>query len=388
MVLHRALEKKIIHLAKKFPVITVTGPRQSGKTTLIKNIFPDKMYFSLEDPDTLLLVKNDTRGFLERYKKGLIIDEAQLYPELFSYIQTHVDKHNKSGQIVLSGSQNFLLLEKISQSLAGRTAIVRLLPFSLAELHNSSYDSSNLNSLLYKGMYPRLYDKRIAPIDFYPSYINSYVERDVRQLKNISNLSVFIKFLKLCAARIGQLVNFSSLAVECGVSENTIKAWFSVLETRYIVYFLRPYHNNLNKRLVKTPKLYFWDTGLACSLLGITEKAKLPDHYLRGNLFENFIINEIQKQFYNQAVIAPIYFWRDKTGHEVDCILERNGKITAIEIKSGQTFHRDFLNGLDYFAKLYNPVIKESFLIMGANTHINSGKIKILSWDFLKEGKI
>lgn len=388
MVLHRILEKKIIHLSKKFPVITVTGPRQSGKTTLIKTIFPGKVYISLEDPDVLMLVKNDTRGFLEQHKKGIIIDEAQLYPELFSYIQTHVDNYNKAGQIILSGSQNFLLLEKISQSLAGRTAIVRLLPFSLAELHNTSYDSTDINNLIFKGMYPRLYDKRIAPVDFYPSYINSYVERDVRQLKNISNLSVFIKFLKLCAARTGQLVNFSSLAVECGVSENTIKAWLSVLETSYIIYFLQPYHNNLNKRLVKTPKLYFWDTGLACSLLGITEKAKLPEHYLRGNLFENFVINEIQKQFYNEALIAPIYFWRDKTGHEVDCIIERNGKITAVEIKSGQTFHGDFTDGLDYVGKLYGNNIKDYILIMGANAPINPGKTKILSWNYLKTKKV
>lgn len=387
MTIERNITPKIISLAKKFPVVTITGPRQSGKTTLIKNVFPGKEYFTLEDPDTRTLIMSDPRGFLELHKKGVVIDEAQLYPELFSYIQSHVDKHNLAGQVILSGSQNFLLLEKISQSLAGRTAVVNLLPFSIEELKDTRFFEKDVNGFILKGMYPRLYDKKIEPADFYQSYLHTYVERDVRQIKNITNLSLFIKFLKLCAGRTGQLINLNSLGVECGVSENTIRSWLSVLEASFIIYFLQPYHKNFNKRLVKTPKLYFWDTGLICSLLGITDKKQLSTHYMRGELFENFVMNDIHKYFYNRGHQPSCYFWRDKTGHEVDLMVESKGDTAAVEIKSGKTFHVDFLKGLKYISGLDKYDIKHSLLIMGSAPKINTAHTKIVGWDWLKDQK-
>ena len=265
----RTLQTKLLELIKKYPIVTLTGPRQSGKSTLLQHSFPDYKYVSLEDPDMHLFATDDPRGFLATYPDKTIIDEAQRVPSLFSYIQTHTDKEGREGMYLLAGSHNFLLMESINQSLAGRTAVLKLLPFSHTEMKDSGILPRSVDEEIFKGSYPRLYDKDIAPSDYYPFYIQTYVERDVRLLKNIGDLSKFIRFIKLCAGRIGQLLNISSLANECGVAVSTISTWISVLEASYICYLLKPDHNNYAKRLVKTPKLYFYDTGLACSLLDI-----------------------------------------------------------------------------------------------------------------------
>jgi len=301
--IQRTITKKLLQLAGLFPVVSVTGPRQSGKTTLVRSTFPDYKYVTLEDPDTRMIALNDPRKFLQSHKKGIIIDEAQRAPELFSYIQGIVDQTNKEGEFILTGSQNFLLLEKISQSLAGRVAILKLLPFSLAEIQQAGLNTNNVDKLIFDGLYPRLYDKKISPVDFYPFYIQTYVERDVKLIKNITNQSAFVKFMKMCAGRTGQLLNISELANSCGITQVTVNSWLSILQASFIIYFLQPHHKNFNKRLVKMPKLYFYDTGLACSLLGIKEKEQLPLHFAYGSLFENFIINEIIKHTLNKGEI-------------------------------------------------------------------------------------
>jgi predicted AAA+ superfamily ATPase len=282
--IERTLAAKMISLAQKFQVITLTGPRQSGKTTLVKAVFSTLPYISLEEPDIRQFALTDPRGFLSNYPTGVILDEIQNTPELFSYIQGIVDD-NRQVQFILTGSSNFLLMEKISQTLAGRTAVLHLLPFSFQELEPLA---EQYESLIFKGQYPRIYDRDIAPTDFYPSYIQTYVERDVRLMKNIGDINTFIQFTSLCAGRIGQLLNYTSLASDAGISPNTAKSWLSILESSYIVYRLQPYHRNFNKRLVKSPKLYFYDTGVACSLLGIHEEDQVRLHYLKGSLFENY----------------------------------------------------------------------------------------------------
>jgi predicted AAA+ superfamily ATPase len=363
MVLDRLITSKIFSLKDKFPVLAITGPRQSGKSTLIQNIFPDKPYVTLEDPDIRSLATEDPRGFLSNYPDGAILDEVQHVPQLFSYIQGIVDKSDKTGMFILSGSQNFLLMESITQSLAGRVAIFRLLPFSYAELQDTKFKTGNTNQWIFKGGYPRIYDKNIAPADFYPNYIQTYLERDVRELKAVNDLPAFIKFLKMCAARVGNLLNISSLANDCGISPNTAKAWLSVLEASYVIYLLQPFHSNFNKRLIKSPKLYFYDTGLACSLLNIEKDEQLQTHFLRGGLFENMVIAETLKHFYNAGKQAPCFFWQDKLGREIDLILETANKIIPIEIKSGMTLSKDYFKNLSYWNKLSGNSEDNSFVV-------------------------
>ncbi len=353
--------RNVQRLAKKFPVLSVTGPRQSGKTTLLKQSFPNHTYISLEDNDNRRFAENDPRGFLNAYPKGIIIDEVQRVPHLFSYIQTIVDDKNKSGQFILSGSQNFLLLENISQTLAGRIAILKLLPFSLNELQGNKI-LTKWEDYIFTGSYPRIYDKKISPKDFYPSYIQTYVERDVKQMKNIGSLSDFMKFIRMCAGRLGSLLNISSLANDCGISVNTAKSWLSILEASYIIYLLQPHHNNFNKRLVKMPKLYFYDTGLACSLLGIEKSTQLKTHFLKGGLFENMVINEFTKNRYNNALTDNSFFWRDNKGSEIDLILEKNSTLIPIEIKSGETVSDDYFKPITYWNKLSKNTAKNSYV--------------------------
>ncbi|HRZ97693.1 MAG TPA: ATP-binding protein, partial [Paludibacter sp.] len=318
--IERELKTKLVALATKYPIVTLTGPRQSGKSTLLRNTFPEYNYVSLENTENRLLAQSDPNGFLATYADKTIIDEAQLVPVLFSYLQTHTDIQGKVGMYLLAGSQNFLLMESITQSLAGRTAVLKLLPFSRYELQNANVRKINIDEEIFTGCYPRIYDKKIYPTDFYPYYIQTYIERDVRQLKHIGDLNKFILFLKMCAGRIGQLLNLSSLANECGIAVTTAQSWISVLESSYIVYLLRPDHNNYSKRLVKTPKLYFYDTGLACSLLNIIHAEQISTHFLRGALFENMVINEFVKKSLNAGHEPQLSFWRDKTGNEVDLI--------------------------------------------------------------------
>lgn len=378
--IERALKSKLVEMSKVYPVVTLTGPRQSGKSTLLKHTFPEYEYVSLEDIDMRHFATDDPRGFLSTYPDKTIIDEVQQVPALFSYLQTHIDKHDRSGMYLLAGSHNFLLMENITQTLAGRTAVLRLLPLSHGELHAAGLLPAGVDAEIFTGSYPRLFDKSIPPADFYPYYLQTYVERDVRMMKNISDLSRFVRFLQLCAGRIGQLLNMSSLANECGVSVTTISGWLSILEASYICYLLRPDHNNFAKRLVKSPKLYFHDTGLACHLLGITDASQLSTHFLRGGLFENMVINDFIKQAYNSGKEPQLYFWRDSTGNEVDLLHYNAGGVDAYEIKSGQTFSSEYFKGLSRWAHLSGIAPGHRHVIYTGDRELTTTEGQIRKW--------
>lgn len=363
--IERQLAKKLEQLAEKFPVITITGPRQSGKSTLVQAIFPELPYVLLEDPDVRMLAQTDPRGFLANYKNGAIFDEVQRVPDLFSYLQGIVDKQTADRPFILTGSQNFLLLDQISQSLAGRTAVLRLLPLSYNEQQAGGLLPDTVDELLVRGSYPRLVTKRLDPADFFPSYIQTYLERDVRSLKNVTDLSSFTRFLRLCAGRIGSPLNLSSLASDCGISVNTAKAWLSVLEASYVIYLLPPYYENFSKRLIKSPKLFFYDTGLVCSLLGLRRADLVETFYMRGNLFENYVVSEVLKHFYNQGQQAPCYYWQDKSGREVDLLIETGTGLLPIEVKAGMTLNKDYFNQLTYWNKLSGNSPTNSYVVYG-----------------------
>lgn len=364
-------------LATQYPVVALLGPRQSGKTTLAKQAFSNHAYVSLEDLDMREFAQTDPRRFLTTYLKGdgLILDEVQHVPQLLSYIQTHVDQYQQSGSFILTGSHNFLLHEAISQTLAGRIAIVTLLPFSLHELDSSHH---SLDSFLFTGFYPRIYDRHLDPSEWFQNYVRTYVEKDVRLIKSVTDLIAFHRFIKLCAGRIGQLVNFASLGADCGIDQRTVKTWLSILEMSYIIFILPPYYDNFSKRLVKMPKVYFYDTGLACFLLGITSEEQVKTHYLRGGLFESMVLSELAKQKYNSGQMPQLFFWRDQHGHEVDCIVEHKNKLLPIEIKSGQTISSDFFDGLDYWKKLSNQ--SNGFVVYGGTEKQSREKGEVLGW--------
>ena len=359
----RQIKEKLLYLINTFPIVALTGCRQCGKSTLLKKMFPDWQYVSLEDLDIREIAQNDPRYFLSLYSEKTIFDEIQRVPSLFSYIQSHVDKLNKTGIFILSGSQNFLLMESISQSLAGRTAILNLSTFSIKELKSSSLLIENINECMFTGFYPRIYDQKPLPQDFYQSYIKTYIERDVRELKNISDLSVFHKFIRLCAGRTGQILNTSELATEAGISVLTVKSWISVLETSGIIFQLRPYFNNFGKRLIKSPKLYFYDTGLVCSLLGLQNYQQLETHYLRGGIFENLIISNYFKECYFKGQEPNAYFWRDSNGLEIDLVVEENQKIKLYEIKSSNTMNEKFFTSMNKVANLANVSLEDTNVI-------------------------
>lgn len=370
----------MLDLATKYPVVTLTGPRQSGKTTLLREAFQDYQYVSLEDLDMREFAQNDPRGFLATYPRQTIIDEAQRVPSLFSYIQTHVDYLNETGVYLLAGSQNFLLSENVNQTLAGRTAILKLLPLSHAEMVRHGILPHNNDEEIYLGGYPRLYDKNIAPEDYYPYYIETYVERDVRQLKNIGDLSRFVRFVKLCAGRIGQLLNLSSLANECGITVPTVQSWISVLEASYICYLLKPDWKNFSKRIVKTPKLYFYDTGLACSLLDIKSASQVSTHYLRGGLFENMVINSFLKNAWNEGRAADLRFWRDSQGNEVDLLVYESEHPEAYEIKSGATPSSDYFKGLQKWAVISGASSEQLHVIYSGKTSLQTSSGRLMAW--------
>ena len=376
----RTLGDKLIEIGKKYPIVTLTGPRQSGKSTLLKAVLPGYKYVSLEDPDIRSFATNDPRGFLATNPEKTIIDEVQRVPELFSYMQTYVDEKRGEGIYYLAGSQNFLLMQSISQSLAGRTAIMKLLPLSHNEMRNAEILPKTIDKEIFYGGYPRLFDKNIKPADFYPYYIQTYVEKDLRLLKNIDNLGKFILFIKLCAGRIGQLLNLSSLANETGIAVSTAQSWVSVLETSYIVYLLRPDHRNYSKRLIKSPKLYFYDTGLACSLLDIRDESQISTHFLRGGLFENLVINEFIKNSLNKGVEPQLSFWRDSTGNEVDLIDLGSGKQIAYEIKSGATFTTDYFKGLKVWSKLSATGKKDCHAIYRGDKNFETSIGSVIPW--------
>ena len=374
--IQRVLAAKMLSLAEKFQVITLTGPRQSGKTTLVKAAFPELPYVSLEDPDVRQLALADPRGFLSNYPAGAILDEIQNAPDLFSYLQRLVDE-NRRLQFILTGSSNFLLIEKISQTLAGRTTILHLLPFSLAELKPGP---EPYESLVFKGQYPRIYDRDIPPTDFYPSYIQTYVERDVRLIKNIGDINAFIQFTRLCAGRTGQLLNLAGLASDAGISPNTAKSWLSILESSYILYRLQPYHRNFSKRQVKSPKLYFYDTGVACSLLGIRDESQVNLHYLKGALFENLILNELIKRSYNRGDNRMPYFWQENHGKEIDCMLVDGEQITPLEIKSGRTMSTSYFENLAYWRTLAELTEDQVFVVYGGDDSMRTSAGWLVSW--------
>lgn len=349
MFISREIYNELLESCRTFPVVTITGPRQSGKTTLLKNVFPGRKYVSLEDPDIRQIAASDPRSFLNQSDTGLIIDEIQRVPELVSYIQGIVDKLQVPGYYILSGSQQFELSQTISQSLAGRTAILRLLPFSIQEIQVIA-PNSTVEELLFKGFYPRIYNQpSMTPTRYYSSYLETYIERDLRQLINVKDLRQFELFVRLCAGRVGQIFVASNLANEVGVSVPTINSWLSILEASYIVYLLQPFHANINKRLTKSPKLFFYDVGLAAFLVGINEPYQILTSPLKGPLFENLVVIEALKSKYNRFKPYQLCFYRDSNNNEVDLILDYTTHFDAVEIKSSQTFDKSFLKGLNYF---------------------------------------
>jgi len=376
----RIMQEKLIDLAGKYPVVSVIGPRQSGKTTLVRATFPEKRYVSLEDPDTREFAQSDPRGFLTTHSDNVILDEVQRVPQLFSYIQTIVDRGQQSGQFVLTGSNNYLLQENLSQTLAGRVAILKLLPLSIEEIVNAGYQINNYEEYIFKGLYPRIYDHLLNPEIWYANYIQTYIERDVRLIKNISDLGAFQRFIKLCAGRIGQLLNLSSLGNDCGISHNTAKSWLSILESSFIVFLLQPHYENFSKRLVKQPKIYFYDPGLAASLLGIESEGQLNTHYLKGGLFETFIIAELTKYRFNRSLEPQLYFWRDNKGSEVDCIIEFQNSLIPVEIKAGKTINLDYFKMLSYWNSLAAGKAGSSFLIYGGNESQRRSQAYVIGW--------
>jgi len=389
MIIERHITGHLKKMLRKFPVISLTGPRQSGKTTLLKNEFNDFKYINLERLDVREMISADPLGFLKDSGPRLIIDEVQNLPQLFSYIQVLSDESKKNGLYILSGSQSFLINERIAQSLAGRVSVNVLLPFDLSEIE--SRFSLNYSRLIVKGFYPRVYDQKIKHSDFYPSYLQTYIERDIRTLRSVENLHSFTRFLGLCAGRTGQILNLSSLANDAGIAVNTAKAWISLLEASYIIYLLQPFHANLNKRVIKSPKLYFYDTGVAASLLRINDPETLSNHYLSGALFENLVISELIKRNVHSGKRASAYYWRESNGVEIDCIIEQErGSITAIELKSGKTYNPDYIRNLVLFPSEYKSREIKKMIIYGGDESSHIRNITISSWtDFIKNaGKI
>ncbi len=376
----RSLETKLKQLAKKMPVTAIIGPRQSGKTTLVRKVFSDKPYVSLEDLDAREFAETDPRGFLAQYQAGAIFDEIQRVPNLLSYLQTMIDDQPTNGRFILTGSHNYLLQQHVSQTLAGRVAMFTLLPLSIEELGQVTSQAQTLEQYLFTGCYPRIYDQKLNPIKWYQDYIQTYIERDVRLIKNISDLHTFQKFIKLCAGRIGQILNLSSLANDCGITHNTAKAWLSVLESSYLVFLLQPHYQNFSKRLIKMPKLYFYDTGLACALLNIANVQQLKTHYLYGSLFESLIIAELMKDHFNAGLQPNCYFWRDRLGHEIDCVLEQGEKLIPIEIKSSKTINTDYFKGIQYWTKLAGMSTEQGYLVYGGTQSQQRKQGYVLSW--------
>jgi predicted AAA+ superfamily ATPase len=390
----RLLLPYLLRDAGHYPIVILTGPRQSGKTTLVKTAFPHHEYLSLEDTETRSFAKDDPKGFLARHPGPAVFDEAQRVPDLFSALQTEVDRDAAPGRFVLTGSQNFLLMKEGSQSLAGRCGILNLLPFSRAELDvrpqpepgdalglfANRTPGQDVWESIRKGFYPRIHDRGIPPEIWLADYIRTYVERDVRSLANIGDLDTFERFLGLLAGRIGQLLNYSSLAADAGVSVDTARRWISVLKTSFIVFGLAPHHRNFNKRLIKSPKIYFIDTGLACRLLGIRSRAQLEIHPLRGALFENFIIAEIAKAYFHHRREPPLFFWRDRIGHEVDLVIEEGDTLFPVEMKSGTTIASDMMDGLLWWCRLSGSPAERAGLVYGGSDAYERRGIAIRPW--------
>ena len=381
---NRTIVEGINAYMQRYPIVALTGPRQSGKTTLLKGMFPDFRYVSLENPDNRAFAENDPNGFLQLYDQKVILDEVQRVPALLSYIQTIVDSNNMMGQFILSGSQNFNLMKSITQSLAGRVALFKLLPFDMMELKSADLLPSDYEQLILKGSYPALYDRSIPFASFYANYIETYIQRDVTELLSIRDFGLFRTFLKLCAARIGQQLNIANLSSETGVSVPTLRSWISILESSYIMYQLPPFFKNFNKRLVKSPKLYFYDTGLASFLLGIRNEKTLLESEFKGALFENMIITEYVKQNYHYNLYHDFYYWRDSNGHEVDLLVSNDTAYDAIEIKSTKTILPKQFAGLDFLANIGGDAIRRKILVYGGDSSQKRTLYQIWAWSGLK----
>lgn len=375
----REISTELKDSAKNYPVVTVIGPRQSGKTTLVEEVFPGYTYFNLESLDTRALAKSDPRAFLKRCKNGAILDEIQRVPELLSFIQEIVDKDDRPGRFILTGSHQLELHQAITQSLAGRTAILKLLPLSLLELQKAGLQFSVDEYLLHGGL-PRIYKGKLDPVKMYRNYLQTYVERDVRKLINIKNLDLFQKFLKLCASRVGQILNVHSLSNDLGVASQTINDWLSVLEASFIVFRLQPYFENFGKRLIKSPKIYFTDVGLATYLLDIENTIQIANNPLRGNLVENLVVLELFKARFNKGLDPHFYYYRDNTGNEIDVIYKFGNELIPIEIKAAQTFNEQFLKTLKFFQKLVKDRCQRGFLIYTGTQEQKIGDFSLINY--------
>jgi len=374
----RIISEKLTALLEKYPAINITGPRQSGKTTLVKNIAQSHRYFSLENIDTRTFAEEDPRGFLNSAGERFILDEVQYVPALFSYLQEILDNSPENGKVILLGSQSFLMNEQIAQSLAGRVANLKLLPLSYSELKFANLNNQNIDNVIFRGGNPRLFKEKMETTDFFPHYIETYLERDVRQLKNIGNLNAFIRFVKLCAGRVGNVLNLSSLANDADISVNTAKSWLSVLEASYIIFLVQPYTHNINRRLIKSPKLYFYDTGLACALLNIEQESQIENFYMRGNLFENYVFTELVKNRYNKGVPANLYYFRDAKGVEIDCVIEKPDKHIFIEIKLSETLSSTHLRNIELLQKEFSNT--ENYLIYSGEAEPFFRNTQCVNW--------
>ena len=390
----RHLGDRLLADAGQMPVVTLTGPRQSGKTTLVRRTFPDHNYATLEDPEDRAEALADPRGFLNRFKGPLILDEAQHAPDLFSYIQVLVDEQDRPGRFVLTGSQNFLLMRSVSQSLAGRAAIHHLLPLSLDELLgrparamadlgrplDAGPNTKDLFDVLHTGFYPRIHDKGLAAQDWLRSYHQSYLQRDVRSVLNVGDLEAFTRFVSLCAGRAGGLLNLSAMAGDCGVAQPTARRWLSVLEASFIVTLLRPWHRNFSKRLVKAPKLHFIDTGLLCYLLRIRTSEDLRLHSSRGAVFESFVVSELTKRALNAGRDPDLYFWRDSRGREIDVLVDLGPQQILVEAKSGQTVGADFFNDIKYWRTISGLDETRGVMVYGGERHERRQEGEVAAW--------
>lgn len=387
--IERTLCAKLMKLAQQFPVVTLTGPRQSGKTTLCRMAFPDHHYLSLEAPDIRRFAAEDPRGFLDQYSPPIILDEVQRVPDLLSYIQVAVDENQGAGQFVLTGSANFALLESVGQSLAGRTAVLHLLPCAHEELMRFDNAPTALFDTIRMGAFPAIFDREVDAVDWYRAYITATLERDIRQIVNVADLGAFQTFLELAAGQVGQLTNYSRIGSDAGITANTAKAWLSVLETGFLVFRLRPYHANLRSRAVKTPKLYFYDTGLACALLGITETYQLRSHPLRGALFENWVVTEVIKARLHRGLSGAAYFIRDRKGFEIDLLLDAGDRFVATEIKSGQTVAGDYFANLERLIGAEPPKLSgrpvTTRVVFGGECRQRRRETEVVPWSEVKD---